>query len=103
MGDGYTREDIGRILELKRRIEQLEAERKRLRGLLWYGWSEMNAIRARSGVPLDFDGTTQCIAESYWGTLVEAMSSELGDETTPWPSDAAKSAVDFAPLDQGVS
>jgi len=80
------------------RIEELTAERKRLRGLLWYGWSEMNAIRARSGVPLDFDGTQQGIAESYWDTLVEAMSTELGDETTPWPSGDAKAAIDFGAL-----
>ena len=64
-------------------------ERTRLRGLLWFAWNEMNAIRARSGAPLAHDGMTTC-AEEYWSDLVNAMAAELGeDDLKPWPSSAA--------------
>lgn len=66
---------------------------RQLRGLLWYGWHEMNAIRARSGVPLDFDGRQQGIAEGYWSDVVDAMQSALGNDAQPWPSTDAKAII----------
>jgi hypothetical protein len=69
-------------------------ERSRLRGLLWIAWHEMNAIRARSGVPLNFDGMPQGISEEYWSNIVDAMQMELGEDARPWPSDDAKAVFE---------
>jgi hypothetical protein len=66
-----------------------DAEIARLRGLLWYGWSEMNAIRAEVGVPRDYHGCRKGICEEYWSDVVDAMAEALGDEARPWPSDNA--------------
>lgn len=74
-------------------IERLRAQVAKLRGLLWYGWHEMNAIRARSGVPLDERGSKQSISEEYWDAVVEAMNEALGDDAKPWPSDDANAAL----------
>lgn len=70
-----------------------DAEIKRLRGLLWYAWSEMNAIRAESGVPRSYDGTAKGISESYWSDVVDAMAEALGNEAQPWPSENARTAL----------
>lgn len=74
-------------------IARLRAQVAKLRGLLWYGWHEMNAIRARSGVPLDERGSKQSISEEYWDAVVEAMNEALGDDAKPWPSDDANAAL----------
>ena len=52
-------------------------------GLLWYAWSEFNAIRARDGAPEGVDA-------KYWDELTEHMAAQLGDDAQPWPSAAAK-------------
>ena len=73
----------------KDRIEELE-------GLLWCAWREMNAIRARSGVPLDFDGRKQGISEEYWSDLVDKMANALGGDPPPWATPQAKAIFDKA-------
>ena len=78
----------------KERAERAEAEAEKLRGLLWYGWKEMNAIRAMSGVPLDFHGTPQGICADYWSQAVDAMEKALGDDAKPWPSVSARAALE---------
>lgn len=55
----------------------------------WHGWYEMNAIRARSGVPLDFDGRQQAICEQGWSDVVDQMKKALGDLAKPWPPEHA--------------
>ena len=72
-------------------------ETEKLRGLLWYAWSEMNAIRAESGVPRGYDGHPKAINEDYWSGLVDAMQAALGKDAQPWPSEAAKQAFSFLP------
>jgi len=74
-------------------LDRAQQEIERLRGLLWYGWHEMNAIRARSGVPLGFDGRPLGIVEDYWSDVVEAMQDALGEDAQPWPSPAARAAL----------
>jgi hypothetical protein len=71
----------------------LEAERDRLRKLVWLAWKEMNAIRAMSGVPLDFHGGKQGIDEGYWSSLVDEMDAALGDDAKPWPYFDARAAL----------
>lgn len=78
-------------------IAELEAALSEARALLWIGWSEMNAIRARSGVPLDFDGRPQGISEEYWNEAVEKMSVFLGDDAQPWPPKEPKMKWKSAP------
>lgn len=70
-----------------------QQEIERLRGLLWYGWNEMNTIRAESGVPRSYDGTPKAIDEVYWSNVVDAMADALGDDCKPWPSPAASAAL----------
>ena len=62
---------------------------QQLKSLVWVAWYEMNAIRARSGVPLDFDGDKQSISEDYWLGIVDLMSEVLGEDATPWPPEYA--------------
>ena len=71
-------------------LNNLREENQRLRGLLWYGWREMNAIRAARGAP---DG----VCEEYWRDVVEAMQQALGDDAKPWPSEAARTALSTNP------
>ena len=62
----------------------------------------MNAIRARSGVPLDEYGICQGILDSYWSAVVDAMCDALGDDAKPWPSEAAKRTLNGSPVQEGV-
>ena len=78
-------------------MTELRTETEKLRGLLWYAWSEMNAIRAESGVPRGYDGHPKAINEDYWSGLVDAMQAALGKDAQPWPSEAAKQAFSFLP------
>lgn len=75
------------------RIEALEAENAELRGLLWYAWSEFNAIRARSGAPLSRDGMLLC-DDGYWSLLTDKFAAAIGDkDLNPWPSEDARAAL----------
>lgn len=79
---------------LVERLREAEAHRDHLAGLLWYAYHEFNAIRARSGAPLDQHGMTLC-APDYWDRLTEAFKSALRpDEVAPWPSDRARQALE---------
>lgn len=95
-----SREVRGVTIERFRTIAEgfaaLKAERDEVRANLDTGrefmrtaWQEMNAIRARSGVPLDFDGQPQGIDAQYWSDTVDALARLLGDEAKPWMNGAA--------------
>lgn len=94
--------DICGAAEHNLRANKAEAENQKLRGLLWYAWSEMNAIRAETGVPCSYDGHRKGISEDYWSDLVDAMADALGDEAKPWPSDAARAALQSEALRDGA-
>ena len=60
-----------------------------LRGLLWLAHHEFNAIRARSGAPLDQYGMTT-VSEIWWDQLTRAIADAVGPAAKkPWPSDEA--------------
>lgn len=72
-------------------------EEGKLKGLLWFAWHEFNAIRARSGAPLDQYGMTT-VSEEYWEWMLEQFADAIGDEaTTPWPSEEAKKILEGRP------
>lgn len=84
---------LATVVEQAARIEALEAEKAELRGLLWYAWSEFNAIRARSGAPLSRDGMLLC-DDGYWSLLTDKFAAAIGDkDLKPWPSDDARAAL----------
>ena len=85
---------LGKAMIARRATEaDLRAEVERLRGLLWYAWSEFNAIRARSGAPLSNDGMP-LVTEDWWNTMTEAFGAAIGDDAqTPWPSPEARAAL----------
>jgi hypothetical protein len=73
-----------------------------LLGLLWFAYHEFNAIRARSGAPLDQYGMTLC-TEEYWGQLRDAFYDALPEEDrTPWPSARARAAISKATPPEGT-
>lgn len=67
-----------------------------LLGLLWVAYHEFNAIRARSGAPIDHYGVTLC-TEEYWSQMTDAFYEALPEkDRTPWPSDRARAAISKA-------
>ena len=66
--------------------EEIDAEAKRLRALLWAAWMELNAIRARDGVPYTHMGWKASVDEGYFSTLTDALAEELGLDCQPWPN-----------------
>jgi len=44
-------------------------------------WSEMNAIRARDGVPYQFDGTQSDVTQEHWDSVMDGLNQILVDET----------------------
>lgn len=54
--------------------------------LLWAAWMELNAIRARDGVPYNHLGYKSDVAEEYFSNIVDALSDALGDDAQPWPN-----------------
>lgn len=79
-------------------LDRLIAERVReataeLRGLLWLACHEFNAIRARSGAPLDQYGMTT-VSEEWWDQMTQAFKEAIGpDANKPWPSEEAKAVT----------
>lgn len=79
-------------------LDRLIAERVReataeLRGLLWLAYHEFNAIRARSGAPLDQYGMTT-VSEEWWDQMTRAFADAVGpDAKKPWPSEEAKAVT----------
>lgn len=60
------------------------SEEEKMRGLLWYAYHELNAIRARDGAP-------EGVSHAYFDKLVETLKDTLGEsESMPWPSEPAK-------------
>ncbi len=53
---------------------------------MWAAWMELNAIRARDGVPRDFRGHRTCVDEDYFSRIVDELSDILGDDAKPWPA-----------------
>lgn len=58
----------------------------RARALLWCAWMELNAIRARDGVPRDYTGCRSGVSEEYFSSLVDALAETLGIDCQPWPA-----------------
>lgn len=44
-------------------------------------WLEMNTIRARDGVPYQFDGTKASVTQEYWDSVMDGLNKILVDET----------------------
>jgi hypothetical protein len=44
-------------------------------------WLEMNTIRARDGVPYQFDGTKSGVSQDYWDSDMNGLDQILVDET----------------------
>ncbi len=40
-------------------------------------WSEMNAIRARDGVPRMFDGTRSSVSQEWWDELMNRCEESI--------------------------
>ena len=55
---------------------------------LWQAWMELNAIRARDGVPRDFNGRTTGVDEDYFSRVVDDCASTYemvtGRKINPW-------------------
>jgi hypothetical protein len=62
-----------------RRIKQLEV-------VAWAAWNELNAIRARDGVPYTHAGWKSDVDEVYFSQIVDALSNALGEDAMPWPA-----------------
>ena len=62
---------------------------KRLTLALWKAWAELNAIRARDGVPRTFNGWKSDVDEGYFSDVVDeckdAIEAATGKPITPWP------------------
>jgi hypothetical protein len=72
------------------------AEIEMLRGLMWYAWHEFNAIRARSGAPLDQYGMTT-VATEYWDQMTKAFKGALPvEDQKPWPPEYTRHALEGA-------
>lgn len=52
---------------------------------MWQAWMELNAIRARDGVPYKYDGTKSDVCEDYFSQVVDDLADCLGDDAVPWP------------------
>lgn len=79
--------------------KELVEENKRLKGLLWFAWSEFNAVRARSGAPLNYDGMLT-VSDSYWGTITNEFAKAIGPENTnPWMSEDATAVFNTFEID----
>jgi len=61
----------------------------RLRALCWAAYRELNAVRARDGVPRKWDGTHAGVDEGYWSRLTDALSDAAGT-SNPWPDEDMK-------------
>lgn len=89
-GDGSYDEAEGieaRIVAAERERDRLAAENARLLGLLWFAWSEFNAIRARHGAPITSDGMHTC-APDWWDAMTEAFAEAIGEDAQkPWPGE----------------
>lgn len=55
---------------------------------LWQAWMELNAIRARDGVPYMHDGYKASVDEGYFSKVVDdcadAYKALTGREIMPW-------------------
>ena len=86
---------VGQALPALTERPALIAEVERLRGLLWYAWSEFNTIRARDGAPRASDpGDPMLVSEDWWSQMTDAFAEAIGKEAAqPWPSREAKAAI----------
>lgn len=63
-----------------------------LEGLAWIAYHEFNAIKARSGAPLDqYQMTTVC--PNYWQSITTLLAKAAGS-TDPWPTPNAKAILE---------
>jgi hypothetical protein len=66
---------------------------------LWQAWTELNAIRARDGVPRNYCGYTTGVDEGYFSRVVDdcaaAYRAVAGREVQPWPPMPCDTFPDF--------
>ena len=79
-----------RVMTQQRMWEVAIEERIQYRALLWAAWRELNAIRARDGVPYTHEGWKCEVSEEYFSALVDALDAALGEDAKPWPSKVMK-------------
>lgn len=62
---------------------------KQLTTAVWKAWQELNAIRARDGVPYTFQGWKSGVDERYFSSVVDecatAIQAATGKPPMPWP------------------
>lgn len=55
---------------------------------LWRAWYELNTIRARDGVPYQYDGTKSSVDEDYFSSVVDDCAAAIehitGQPPMPW-------------------
>lgn len=52
---------------------------------MWQAWNELNIIRARDGVPRDYNGHKTSVCEKYFSQVVDDLKHCLGKDANPWP------------------
>ena len=55
------------------------------RTIIWQAWYELNTIRARNGVPYNFNGYKSDVDETYFSKVVDDLTDLLGEDAVPWP------------------
>jgi hypothetical protein len=64
-----------------------------LKALCWLAYRELNAVRARDGVPRDWRGDKVGVSEEWWSILTDALSEAAGT-SKPWPEDFMAKTID---------
>jgi len=57
----------------------------RTKRALWSAWMELNAIRARDGVPWTHERMKSSVSEEYFSSVVDELADLLGRDANPWP------------------
>lgn len=61
---------------------------KQLLSAVWKAWHELNAIRARDGVPYNYQGFKSDVDPVYFSSVVDecdfAIETATGEQTKPW-------------------
>lgn len=82
--------------ETQTALATIIGEHRLFLALLCAAYQELNAVRARDGVPRMFDGTHSGVSEEYFSDLVDAIADAVGGH--PWiPKDSQpvlKAALD---------
>ena len=66
----------------------------RTASVIWAAWIELNAIRARDGVPYTHTGWKAGVSEEWFSAVVDGLADALGKDAQPWPSKEMKPHID---------